>query len=93
MDDIDNADYEGLLNIKKELKEKIYLLNIQLEHTQQIIDNTYECTCSVCEQTLWHHNGIPEDWGYVKDSTYLLCDKCHDRWSRRFGEIKLERSI
>ena len=90
---MDNTDYSSLLESKKELKEKIYLLTIQLQQTQQQLDRYYECTCRVCGDTINHHDDIPDDWGYVEHSSILLCDKCHDRWNKRFGDIKLMREI
>lgn len=58
-----------------------------------VLDNQWESTCSICEVWGYAYKDIPADWLYVAGTNTLLCTSCLGRWAERFELPELSRDL
>ena len=70
-----------------DLKELKHKLESTIRHIDQRIDGYVLCDCSICETYELGYEGTPPGWGWMRNSPgYLLCNRCIEKWTKKFGE-------
>lgn len=82
--DITSLSLDELAAIKDKLRSELTLV-------EEIIDHQVESVCRICESFGYAYEDIPAGWGWLYKEPALLCDKCIDRWTERFGAPKVHR--
>ena len=75
-----NRDFGELKRLKSQLEFHLKVVTERLE-------GYILCECNICYNPQLSYDDIPEGWGWLKSMEgYLLCDKCIEKWHKKFNE-------
>lgn len=74
-----------------EVLSAIERLKRELAEAQRVYEGQVESTCTICERSEYAFEALPSGWGWLYNEPALLCDKCIERWTERFGAPKVHR--